>query len=321
MTDHATRQAWLDARRSGIGGSDVAAVLGLHPSRTPLDVWASKLHAVEDDDNPAMRIGRLLEPAVMQAFTEQTGLLWRPPADSERPVRRGFQIGTPDGLLIDGSGGIEAKVVTNEWAARRFGAPGTDEVPEEYWLQCHWYLDVTGTDRWFLAALLPDFDLRVYELRREPAVEAQVRERAEAWFERHIRAGVRPPATPGDRATLARAYPRQLDDVIVRAADLETVADQFVAAKDAAARASAIADECAVLLTERIGDHTGLVAGDWLATWKAQPTGEQFDLAAFRQAVRAQLPGPLQMQMEALMAPFVRTKRDARVLRVKRSKP
>ena len=33
---------WLDARRNGIGGSDVAAVLGANPWRTPLEVWLSK---------------------------------------------------------------------------------------------------------------------------------------------------------------------------------------------------------------------------------------------------------------------------------------
>ena len=32
------RATWLEGRRTGIGGSDVAAVLGLNPWKTPLDV-------------------------------------------------------------------------------------------------------------------------------------------------------------------------------------------------------------------------------------------------------------------------------------------
>ena len=42
------RAAWLEGRRRGIGGSDVAAVLGLNPWKTPLDVWNDKLGLSED---------------------------------------------------------------------------------------------------------------------------------------------------------------------------------------------------------------------------------------------------------------------------------
>lgn len=44
------RTAWLESRRTGIGGSDVAAVLGLNPWKTPLDVWNDKLGISEDKE-------------------------------------------------------------------------------------------------------------------------------------------------------------------------------------------------------------------------------------------------------------------------------
>lgn len=37
-----TRADWLKLRRRGIGGSDVAAILGLSKWRTPLEVWQDK---------------------------------------------------------------------------------------------------------------------------------------------------------------------------------------------------------------------------------------------------------------------------------------
>ena len=44
MTIHnPSRDAWLAARRSGIGGSDIAAICGLSPYQTPYDVWLDKL--------------------------------------------------------------------------------------------------------------------------------------------------------------------------------------------------------------------------------------------------------------------------------------
>ncbi len=33
------RTSWLNERRKGIGGSDIGAILGLSPYRTPVDVW------------------------------------------------------------------------------------------------------------------------------------------------------------------------------------------------------------------------------------------------------------------------------------------
>ena len=41
------RAEWLKARRGGIGGSDVAACLGLNPWRTPVQVWEDKTGRAE----------------------------------------------------------------------------------------------------------------------------------------------------------------------------------------------------------------------------------------------------------------------------------
>ena len=44
-----TREEWLARRRSGIGGSDVAAVLGLSPWKSPRQVWLDKTTDAVDD--------------------------------------------------------------------------------------------------------------------------------------------------------------------------------------------------------------------------------------------------------------------------------
>ena len=47
------RDEWLNYRRRGIGGSDVAAILGVSPFRTARDIYYDKLGvvAVEPDDS------------------------------------------------------------------------------------------------------------------------------------------------------------------------------------------------------------------------------------------------------------------------------
>lgn len=68
---------WLAYRRKGIGGSDVAALLGVSPWRTARDLFYDKLNivAVEDSEDNwvALEMGHLLEPLVAKIFQHRTG--------------------------------------------------------------------------------------------------------------------------------------------------------------------------------------------------------------------------------------------------------
>ena len=66
---------WLQVRRSGIGGSDAAAALGLSPWKSPLELWEEKAMGKTQprQENDAMIFGRLLEPIVREEFVRRTG--------------------------------------------------------------------------------------------------------------------------------------------------------------------------------------------------------------------------------------------------------
>ena len=69
------RENWLRERKKGIGGSDVAAVLGLNPWRTPLDVFNEKTAETVDDkpQSEAAHFGTILEDVVADEFARRTG--------------------------------------------------------------------------------------------------------------------------------------------------------------------------------------------------------------------------------------------------------
>ena len=72
MTD---RETFLEIRRHGIGGSDVAAILGLSKFRTALDVFNDKTEkAAPQEETEAMHWGTLLEDVVAKEFAARTGL-------------------------------------------------------------------------------------------------------------------------------------------------------------------------------------------------------------------------------------------------------
>lgn len=72
-----SEEEWLAYRRKGIGGSDVAALLGISPWRTARDLYFDKLNIVAVEDNEdnwvALEMGHLLEPLVAKIFQHRTG--------------------------------------------------------------------------------------------------------------------------------------------------------------------------------------------------------------------------------------------------------
>jgi putative phage-type endonuclease len=54
---------WHAARRNGVGGSEIAAVMGLSPYESRFSLWHRKQGMVNPvDENPQMYWGKLLDP-------------------------------------------------------------------------------------------------------------------------------------------------------------------------------------------------------------------------------------------------------------------
>lgn len=77
-TENLSREEWLDYRRQGIGGSDVAGIMGISPFRTARDIYYDKLNIVAVEEEPgnwvALEMGHLLEDLVAKIFHKKSGL-------------------------------------------------------------------------------------------------------------------------------------------------------------------------------------------------------------------------------------------------------
>ena len=148
VIDCLDRDAWLKERRSGIGASEAAAVLGASPWKTAADVWAEKVGIAEARaaETEAMKWGLRLEPAIADAYMEETGRIvvrGDSPYRLLRAKKHPFLLATLDGEVVPiderGPGVFECKTAAlwkkDDWA---------DEPPLQYSIQNQHQLVVTG---------------------------------------------------------------------------------------------------------------------------------------------------------------------------------
>ena len=161
-----TRDQWLAYRRTGLGGSDAGAIMGVSPYKSAYAVWADKLGALPPaEDTEPMRQGRDLEEYVARRFCEETGLRVRRSRQMLRSLDHPMMLANIDRQVIGQRAGLECKTSRDIRMTRYKNG----EYPLEYYAQCLHYLAVTGWDRWYLAVLVYGTGLLVYTIDRRGA--------------------------------------------------------------------------------------------------------------------------------------------------------
>lgn len=275
-----TREEWLEQRRSGIGGSDVAAILGLSRYKTPLDVYLEKRGlGAETPDNDAMLWGRTLEPVIRQRYSDVTGRAVYVPKDMLRHQVHRFMVANVDGLTED-QRVFEAKTART---AHGWGEPGTAEVPDAYALQAQHYLIVTGFEVADLAVLIGGSDFRLYHVEADPGLQADIIE-AEAEFWDRVQTGDAPP--PVTFADAQQRYGRTAAQGTVQASSALAATHAKLIDLRAQIKALEAAEEAAkaeiMVALGETGDTLIDVDGRTLATWKLAKAPKRFNTTRFK---------------------------------------
>lgn len=132
---------WLEERRKGIGGSDIAAIMGLSPFKTAYQVYREKRKEVEDwQGNELTDWGKRMEPAIRQWYSDKTGRDVRLPDKIMYHPQHPFMLASLDGFTDDGRV-VEIKTARS---GKDWGEPGTNQIPDYYAVQVHHYMTITG---------------------------------------------------------------------------------------------------------------------------------------------------------------------------------
>ena len=212
-----TREEWLTHRRRNIGASEIAALFGESPWTSPFKLSAVKAGLVpNDEENAAMRRGRLLEPVAVECVREEN-----PTWDvfpNALPNLQYFidsknRIGaTPDAFVKipgrEGRGIIQIKSVALLSFAKRWAGNGSFEPPMHVALQAAVECEITGSQYAFVAALVigHGIDLHLQEIPLTPGLYAAAAARSLAFWEKVDRGETYAPDFEKDGDLIRRIY-------------------------------------------------------------------------------------------------------------------
>lgn len=280
---------WHTARANGIGGSEIAAVMGISPYESRFSLWHRKkgmIAAVEETD--VMYWGKIHEPAICTEFAKRHPEYDVQMSPTYAAADHPSEIANPDRLILDSEWRtvaiVEAKTSRDD---EGWGEEGTDQIPVHYRAQCLWYLMVLGVQVCHVAVLIGLSDYREYVVTYDQA-EADLMRKAAAEFQRTVAADERPPID-GHTATYQaiRELPDGLDDVDV---EIDTaLRDRFYLAQDGYWAAEDELTACKGALLDAIGTGRRAVCErERIATRTARPDGSTKSLMPARTRRTAQ---------------------------------
>lgn len=272
------RDKWLAERRTGIGSSDVAALLGIDSfGRTPIDVFLSKVNPDwKTQESPILRQGLALEPVIAKEYSEQTG---RKLYASKEPLFRHAKypelIATPDRLVKGERRFVELKC--EFFGHNKFGQAGSDQVPDNYLVQvAHQYL-VLDYDSADIARMRPGHETEIFPIARDKELEELIIDRAREFWHTYVLPKKEPPIDYGATWAkyLAHKFPKDQGAMLAidSQANLEDAPTEgrIMELAELNSEIAALEKHKAELehhLKAAIGDNSGLI-GPWgKITWK-----------------------------------------------------
>lgn len=257
--------AWRDARRKGIGGSDAAAVLGISRWRGPVDVYLEKIgQTVDQLDNERIYWGRKLENIVAEEFARQTGKRVRRRTKTFVSKDWPFMIANIDRELVGEKTGLECKTTSafnsSEWQ--------DDSLPDAYYCQIQHYCAVMQWQACYIACLIggQHFDYKLVPRNEKFINDTLIPIERDFW--QHVE--TRTPPKPG---AADHIDPPQESDVMLEPNDDDIA--QAIELTDVNTKL-AILDkrrkELVNAFKQRIGPAAGLNS---IATYKTSQTGSR----------------------------------------------
>lgn len=271
--------AELEERKKGIGGSEIAAILGLDRFSGPLDVYLSKVGDWTRAPSPDLERGTFLEQGIIDWYAHRVGgeivrgRAVTHPIDSHlRCTPDAFDVSVPAIANCDAGRLVSIK------SPRRGG-----ETPDGHVLQLQYEDAICAAigsrfvPTHHLVALI-DGDLRITEVERDLDLQEELLSFADAWWRKHVVARVPPPLDGSDGASrwIRERFPRDMSPIRKATLDESVRLHRLRGAEETLAAAEAEYEVARQFVEESIGEAGGLECeAVGRVTWRVTKAGKR----------------------------------------------
>jgi len=189
---------WIEFRNLGIGGSDVATVLGLNKYKSPYQLWLEKTGQIElshEESEPAY-FGTKLEDFVAKEFEIRSGKKVRKSNYTYIHEDYDFLRANVDRLIVNENAILECKTASTflkkEWE--------NDEVPLAYLCQVQHYMNVLNKQYAYFAVLIGGQKFVWKKINRDQELIDMIQEKLVSFWNDNIIGG-NEPTIDGTKAT------------------------------------------------------------------------------------------------------------------------
>lgn len=280
------KKEWLRERKNYLGGTDLAAICGLSPYRTALDVYLDKTSDdIAENTNSAMRWGTLLEDVIAKAYSEDTGYdvttepntIYHPEykflgANIDRWVDRWVNNGTHI-LECKTAGFTKSK----EW-----GDSGTDQIPESYLIQVAYYAAICNVSKIDIAVLIGGQDFRIYTYLKNNNLEDKLIKIACNFWYNHVEKKIAPKCV--NTKDTFNLFPQSNSKEITAKEGILAKLEELKKARLSEEEIQKTIERLKVEIQEFMQDYDVLIDenGNIIATWKNTAPRTCFDLKRFK---------------------------------------
>lgn len=199
-TEGMSYEEWLQSRRRGICGSDVAKVLGLSKYSSPYQIWMDKTGKIEIDTSETSEAaywGHQMEEVVAKEFQKRTGKKVRVSNKIYFHKDYPFLLANVDRVVVGEDAILECKTASeylkDSWA--------DDEIPIAYLAQVQHYLNVLDKQKAYIACLIGGNKFVWKEIQRDDELIEQMTARLVDFWENYVLADVAPPVDGNSSTT------------------------------------------------------------------------------------------------------------------------
>lgn len=324
-TKELSREDWLRLRQSGIGGSDISALMGISPYKTAYDVYQDKKADIIKDSQSEMAYwGTILEDIVAKEYAKRNHTKVQKVNYMLRHPEHHFAIANIDRAVVNPQIGKTVRIkndtlttdkllevkTASEYMKNVWGDEESDQVPDHYNLQCQWYMGITGVHSCDLALLLGGNKYRQYSIKFDKELFEMMIDVAKDFWTNNVLAEVEP--TPTTLANAKQKYAKALPESTLNLAfddDNIAIIDRYVELKESEKQIKATLEDAQTQLINLIGfNETLAVDGEIVATYTSQKGRETFDKKGCLKAYP---------DLAEQFAKFTKVGKESRVLRLK----